>query len=78
MREPAIIQGILLLVQFLLGALTVWTGKGVQISTAHVAVGALLLGTSVALAVYSFGWFKRPIRVRERSFSMSAREATAA
>ncbi len=78
MREPAIIQGILLLVQFLLGALTVWTGKGVQISTAHVAVGALLLGTSVALAVYSFGWFKRPIRVRERSFSMSVREATAA
>lgn len=54
MREPAIIQGILLLVQILLGALTVWTGKGVQVSTAHVAVGALLLGTSVALTVYSY------------------------
>ncbi len=61
LRETAIIQGLLLLVQFLLGALTVWTGKGVQIATAHVAVGALLLGTSVALAAYTF----RLVRVPE-------------
>lgn len=61
LRETAIILGLLLLVQFLLGALTVWTGKGVQIATAHVAVGALLLGTSVALAAYTF----RLVRVPE-------------
>ncbi len=60
MREPAIIQGILLLVQILLGGLTVWTGKGVQISTAHVAVGALLLGSSVALTVYAFRLYVAP------------------
>lgn len=72
MREPAIIQGILLAVQVLLGALTVWTGKGVQVATAHVAVGALLLGTSVALTVYSFGWFKTCEPGRERAFAASA------
>lgn len=70
MREPAIIQGILLLVQVLLGALTVWTGKGVQVSTAHVAVGALLLGTSVALTVYAFGWFRMSVRADVSSGKM--------
>lgn len=54
LRELAIIQGMLLVVQLLLGALTVWTGKGVQIATSHVAVGALLLGTSVALAAWTY------------------------
>lgn len=54
LREPAIVQGILLLVQFLLGALTVWTGKGVQIATAHVAVGALLYATSVVLTAWTY------------------------
>ncbi len=68
MREPAIIQGILLLVQILLGALTVWTGKGVQVSTAHVAVGALLLGTSVALAANSFRGYTAPAPVEVRSY----------
>jgi heme A synthase len=58
MRELAIVQMLLVVVQFLLGALTVWTGKGVQIATAHVATGALLLGTSVALAFLSYGLFR--------------------
>lgn len=77
MREPAIIQGMLLLVQFLLGALTVWTSKGVQISTAHVAVGALLLGTSVALTVYAYGWFKvhDEVRVAQKSFEPQVERA---
>lgn len=82
MREPAIIQGLLVLVQVLLGALTVWTGKGVQISTAHVAVGALLLGTSVALTLYSYGWFNVHERANKESFSgvglRTGREAAAA
>jgi cytochrome c oxidase assembly protein subunit 15 len=75
MREPAIVQFLLLLTQILLGALTVWTGKGVQVSTAHVAVGALLLGTSVALTVYSFGLYKAPAVERERSLVMEATTA---
>lgn len=54
LREAAIVQGTLLLMQFLLGALTVWTGKGVQIATAHVALGALLLGSSVVVAAYTY------------------------
>lgn len=71
MREPAIIQGLLVLVQFLLGALTVWTGKGVQISTAHVAVGALLLATSAALAFYSYGLFRVKEKVVQSAYSPS-------
>lgn len=75
MREPAILQGMLLLVQFLLGALTVWTGKGVQVSTAHVAVGALLLGTSVSLSLYSFGWFALPDREVKDSYTVEVNPA---
>ncbi|MBX2992754.1 MAG: heme A synthase [Bacteroidetes bacterium] len=82
MREPAIIQGLLVLVQFLLGALTVWTGKGVHISTAHVAVGALLLGTSVALAFYSYGLLRGKEKVVQPAYSPSglrtSREASIA
>ncbi len=74
MREPAIIQGMLLLVQILLGALTVWTGKGVQVSTAHVTVGALLLGTSVALTVFAYRLYPAPASERVHQF---VREATA-
>jgi heme a synthase len=51
LREPAIVMLCLVLVQILLGALTVWTGKGVQVATAHVATGALLLATSIVLTV---------------------------
>lgn len=61
LRELAIIQGMLLLVQFLLGALTVWTGKGVQVATSHVAAGALLFGTSVALAAWTYRLLNVPL-----------------
>jgi cytochrome c oxidase assembly protein subunit 15 len=54
MREPAIVLAVLLLAQIMFGALTVWTGKGVQVATTHVAVGALLFGTSVFLALRTF------------------------
>ena len=61
LREPAIILLTLLCVQVLLGALTVWTGKGVEIATAHVAVGALLLGLSVIVSVRSFQLYRLPV-----------------
>jgi heme A synthase len=55
---------VLLLVQLFLGALTVWTGKGVEVATAHVATGALLLGVSVVLSVRAYHLFK-PVDVHD-------------
>lgn len=40
---------VLLAAQFFLGAATVWTNKAVDIATAHVAVGAISLMTSILL-----------------------------
>ena len=61
LREPAIVMIMLVLVQILLGALTVWTGKGVQIATAHVATGALLFGTCIFTAARSFHHYALPV-----------------
>jgi len=66
MREPAIILMVLMVVQLLLGALTVWTGKNVEAATAHVATGALLLGTSVVLSLRTYHLF-RPSAVPVRA-----------
>lgn len=63
LREPALLLGTMFVVQVLLGALTVWTGKGVEIATAHVATGALLLGVSVLIAVRSFQMYRFPVTV---------------
>ncbi len=57
LREPAIILGVLILMQLLFGALTVWTGKGVEIATIHTAMGALLLATSTFITVRVFHLF---------------------
>ena len=65
LREPALLLLAGLLVQILLGALTVWTWKGVEIATAHVAVGALLLGLSVIVSIRSFQLYRLP----ENAFS---------
>jgi len=69
LREPALVMMMLVVVQFLLGALTVWTGKGVQIATAHVATGALLFGTSVFIAARSFHLYALPAAGPELSAS---------
>jgi len=69
LREPAVVLGTLLVVQILLGALTVWTGKGVEIATAHVATGALLLGTSVIIAVRSFQVYRLPCPAFQRDLA---------
>jgi heme A synthase len=45
---------ILLVIQVTLGALTVWTAKAVIPTTAHVATGALVLGTSLLLTLRAF------------------------
>jgi cytochrome c oxidase assembly protein subunit 15 len=45
-KRPAMILGVLLVIQILLGATIVWTSRAVLPATAHVATGALLLATS--------------------------------
>ena len=54
LREPVIVLPLLVLFQVLLGALAVWTGKGVEVTTGHVATGSLILATSVVFAVQAF------------------------
>ena len=52
-RRGGIALATLVVLQIALGATTVLSRKGVAVTTAHVATGALLLGTAVALAVGS-------------------------
>ena len=52
--RPALTMLILLIIQITLGALTVWTAKAVIPTTAHVATGALVLGTSLLLTLRAF------------------------
>jgi len=51
LAKAAVALSVLVLLQIVLGAMTVLTAKSVLITTAHVATGALLLGTTVALGV---------------------------
>jgi len=51
LRRPAMVMFSLLWFQLTLGASTVWSSKAVLITTAHVATGALILGTSVLLTL---------------------------
>jgi cytochrome c oxidase assembly protein subunit 15 len=45
LRRSVGLWGVLIGSQFLLGAATIWTGKSIDLATAHVAVGALSLVT---------------------------------
>jgi heme a synthase len=49
--RPALTMLVLLTVQLSLGAITVWTAKAVVPTTAHVLIGALVLGTSFLLTL---------------------------
>jgi cytochrome c oxidase assembly protein subunit 15 len=54
LRRPAIGLLCLLALQITLGALTIWSGRAVIPTTAHVAVGAAVLATSFALTVRAY------------------------
>ncbi|MGH7898484.1 MAG: COX15/CtaA family protein, partial [Candidatus Binatia bacterium] len=58
--RPALALLLLLALQIGLGASTIWTQKAVLPTTAHVAIGAAILATSVVLALRA-----RRIRLRE-------------
>jgi cytochrome c oxidase assembly protein subunit 15 len=49
-RRMAALGGVLIVLQFVLGAATVLSGKAEEIATAHMALGALLLAWAVLLA----------------------------
>jgi cytochrome c oxidase assembly protein subunit 15 len=49
--HPALLILILLATQITLGALTIWSGRAVIPTTAHVAIGAAVLATSLTLAI---------------------------
>jgi heme A synthase len=50
-RRPAILLLVLVLGQIVLGAFTIWTGKGVLPTTFHVLNGAVILAASLVLTL---------------------------
>lgn len=54
LRNCALLIFGLLVFQITLGALTIWTGRAVLPTTAHVATGAALLGASLALTIRAY------------------------
>ena len=53
LRRPALTLACLVLAQITLGAFVIWSQKNFAINTAHVAVGALTLATSLVLTLRS-------------------------
>ena len=51
LTHPALLLLALLLTQVSLGAMTIWSGRAVLPTTAHVAIGAAVLATSLALTI---------------------------
>jgi cytochrome c oxidase assembly protein subunit 15 len=54
LRRPALGMVVLLAIQILLGAITIWSRREVLPTTAHVAVGAALLGTALCLTLRAY------------------------
>jgi len=65
LRRPALLLGFALLAQLTLGAFTIWTQKDVLITTVHVATGALILGTTLVLALRTHQLLVVPARVHD-------------
>jgi len=65
--RPALLLIGALLTQLTLGAFTVWTQKDIVITTAHVATGALILGTSLILTMRTHRLTAIPERVLVKS-----------
>lgn len=54
LRLPAFAMGGLVIVQIVLGGTVIWSQRAVTMTTAHLVVGALLLGATVWLAMRGF------------------------
>ena len=64
--RPALTMMILVAIQLMLGAVTVWTAKAVIPTTAHVLTGALVLGTSFLLTLRAYAMVAVGIRAEVR------------
>ena len=62
LRRPALGLIFLLALQVSLGAITIWSGRAVLPTTAHVAVGAAVLATSLTLTIRAYHLFGLPRR----------------
>jgi cytochrome c oxidase assembly protein subunit 15 len=60
LRRPALGLIVLLAIQISLGALTIWSGRAVLPTTAHVAIGAAVLATSLTLTIRSYHLYGLP------------------
>jgi cytochrome c oxidase assembly protein subunit 15 len=59
--RPAVILAGLLLIQLVLGAYTIWTRRAVLPMTAHVAIGAAVLATSLVLTLRTYRLIAEPM-----------------
>ena len=66
--RPALLLAGLVLLQLTLGALTIWTRRAVLPMTAHVAVGATVLATSVVIALRAVRLTAAPAAVPGQGF----------
>ena len=58
LTRPAVVLVGLVVVQVLLGAGVVWTGKAVAVTTLHVVVGAAILATAVVIVMRTWRLFE--------------------
>lgn len=64
LRRPALGLVLLLVAQISLGAITVWSGRAVIATTAHVAIGAAVLAASLSLTLRAFRLLGSPLLLR--------------
>jgi heme a synthase len=64
LRRPALGLFLLMVAQICLGAMTIWSGRAVLPTTTHVAVGAAVLATCLALTLRSYKMIGFPDRAR--------------
>jgi len=65
LRRPAMGLMLLLVAQISLGAIAIWSGKAVVPTTAHVAVGAGVLATSLVLTLRAYHFLAFDSRARD-------------
>jgi heme a synthase len=67
MRRPALLLVVLVAWQIYLGAVTVWSAKAVMPTTLHLASGALILATTVVLALRLQRWSASASQAADRA-----------
>ncbi len=73
LRRPAIGLFVLLIIQIVLGAFTIWSERAVLPTTSHVAVGAAVLATSLTLTLRAYRILAAPPRAHAIESQASSR-----